>query len=93
MLEPKDPVCQSCGMPLVRDPLGGGTSADGSRTAEYCSHCFLEGRFTEPDITVDEMVAKVEERMRSMDLPGFLARRFTEGIPLLRRWRSGHGEV
>ena len=60
MLGPKGPFCQSCGMPLNRDQLGGGTNADGSRTTEYCSHCFQDGRFTEPNISVDEMMAKVE---------------------------------
>ena len=28
--------CQSCGMPLSRDPNGGGTNADGSASAMYC---------------------------------------------------------
>jgi hypothetical protein len=40
MLGPKRPFCQSCGMPLSRDELGGGTNADGSRSTEYYSHCF-----------------------------------------------------
>ena len=40
MFKPKGPFCQSCGMPLSRDSLGGGTNADGSSSTEYCSHCF-----------------------------------------------------
>jgi hypothetical protein len=50
---PKGPFCQSCGMPLSRDQLGGGTNADRSRSTEYCSHCYQSGRFTEPNISVD----------------------------------------
>lgn len=76
-------------MPLVRDPLGGGTNADGSRSSEYCSHCFRDGKFTEPNITLAEMVSKVEGKLRSMHFPGFLARRFAKDIPSLRRWQSG----
>lgn len=44
MFGPKGPFCQSCGMPLSKDPLGGGTNADRSRNTEYCSHCYKSGR-------------------------------------------------
>lgn len=89
MLGPKGPFCQSCGMPLSRDPLKGGTERDGSRSAEYCSHCYRSGRFTEPEITLDQMMAKVEGMLRERHFPGFLARHFSKGIPSLRRWRTG----
>ena len=75
-------------MPLSRDPLGGGTNSDGSRTAEYCSHCYEKGAFSQPNITVDEMKALVEGKLRSMHFPGFLARRFTKDVPTLRRWKK-----
>jgi hypothetical protein len=74
-------------MPLSKDPLRGGTNADGSRSDEYCSHCYREGRFTEPNLSVNEMMAKVEAKLREMHLPGFLARKFTRNIPKLRRWQ------
>ena len=88
MLKPGKRVCQSCGMPLARDPLGGGTMADGSRSDEYCSHCFRDGAFTEPDLTAAEMASKVEGKLRSMHFPGFLARRFARNVPTLRRWQA-----
>ena len=88
MFHPMGPACQSCGMPLGRDPLGGGTNVDGSRSEEFCSHCFRDGRFTEPDLTLPEMVKKVEEKLREKHFPGFLARRFARGIPSLRRWQA-----
>jgi hypothetical protein len=78
-------------MPLSRDPRGGGTNADGSMSSEYCSHCYAEGVFTQPDITADEMQALVEEKLRSMHFPGFLARRFAKDVPTLRRWRNTTG--
>jgi putative zinc ribbon protein len=89
MFGPKGPACQSCGMPLSRDPEKGGTESDGSRSTEYCSHCYRLGRFTEPDIRLDQMMAKVEGKLREMHFPGFLARHFSKGIPSLRRWRAG----
>jgi hypothetical protein len=44
--------CQSCGMPLKRDEKGGGTNADGRKSTMFCSHCYENGKFTQPDITV-----------------------------------------
>jgi hypothetical protein len=76
-------------MPISKDPLGGGTNADGTRTAEYCSRCYERGAFTQPDITAAEMQTLVEGKLRSMHFPGFLARRFAKEVPTLRRWRSG----
>ena len=88
MFKPKGPYCQSCGMPLSKDAQGGGTEASGAKSAEYCSHCYANGKFTEPNLTVDEMVEKVRTRMKEMHIPGFLAKGFTKDIPTLKRWAS-----
>jgi hypothetical protein len=34
-------ACQSCGMPLSKDELGGGTEKDGRISTKYCSHCYI----------------------------------------------------
>jgi hypothetical protein len=68
--------------------MGGGTNADGTRTSEYCSHCFHRGAFTQPDITAEQMQMLVEGKLRTMHFPGFLARRFAKDVPKLRRWRK-----
>jgi hypothetical protein len=81
--------CQSCGMPLSKDAHGGGTNADGSRSQEFCSHCYANGAFTEPDLSVEQMVVKVRGKMREMKIPGFLAGFLVKGIPRLRRWAGG----
>ena len=88
MFKPKGPYCQSCGMPLSRDSKGGGTEADGSKSAEYCSHCYAGGKFTSPDLSVDQMIQRVQGKMKEMHIPGFLAKRFTKGIPNLKRWAT-----
>ncbi len=36
--------CQSCGMPMSRDEKGGGTNADGSKIAMYCSQGWFFAR-------------------------------------------------
>ena len=80
--------CQSCGMPMKKDPQKGGTNADGSKNLKYCSYCYQNGAFTQADITVDEMKTLVKGKMKEMGFPGFLAGFFTKGIPKLERWSN-----
>ena len=80
--------CQSCGMPLSKDKEGGGTEANGTKSTMYCSHCYQQGKFTLPGITVQEMQDRVKERMKEMGFPGFLSGFFTRGIPKLERWKK-----
>lgn len=83
--------CQSCGMPLRKDPKGegGGTSADGRASYKYCSYCYEEGKFLQPDITVQEMQAFVKEKIKEMGgLMRLFAGYFTKGIPKLERWKK-----
>ncbi len=87
-MEPTFKNCQSCGMPLKRDPKGGGTHRDGSKSPMYCSHCFQNGKFTLPDITLDQMKERVRGKLREMGFPGFLAKLFTSGISKLERWKE-----
>jgi hypothetical protein len=89
MFGPKGPFCQSCGMPLSKDKGGGGTEADGRKTGEYCSNCYRDGAFTEPDITLEQMQDKVTKMMKeAMHLPGFMAKHFIKTMPKLRRWSA-----
>lgn len=79
--------CQSCGMPMRRDQEGGGTNADGSKSLMYCSHCYRDGKFTRPDITLDEMKGIVKQKIQSFGFPGFLAGFFTRNLSKLERWK------
>ncbi len=80
--------CQSCGMPLKKDPKGGSTNADGSKNVTYCSYCFESGKFLQPDVTAEEMQKFVKGKLKEMGFPGFLAGFFTMGIPKLERWKK-----
>ena len=80
--------CQSCGMPLKRDPGHGGTNADGSHSQMYCSKCYENGQFKNPNITAGEMQVLVKGKLKEMGFPGFLAGMFTKGIPKLERWKK-----
>jgi len=80
--------CQSCGIPLKRDPKGGGTNADGTRSDRYCGYCYADGRFTRPHLSVDDMKAFVVGKMREMKFPAFLARFCVRNLHKLERWRK-----
>ncbi len=84
----KGPFCQSCGMPMDKDEGSGGSEIDGSKSSQYCSHCYQNGQFTEPDITLEQMHAKVLERMKEMHIPKFLGKHFAKNLPNLKRWRA-----
>lgn len=81
--------CQSCGMPLCKDPKGSGTNADGKPSNKYCSYCYEDGKFLQPDMTAEEMQAFAKEKIREMG--GFMklfAGYFSKGIPKLERWKK-----
>jgi hypothetical protein len=73
-------------MPRKRDAAGGGTEPDGSRSPKFCSHCYVGGKFTLPDLTAAQMQERVRGKMIEMGFPGFLTGFFTRGIPKLARW-------
>lgn len=80
--------CQSCGMPLKKDGKEAGTEANGKNSMMYCSHCYENGEFTLPNLTVDEMKDRVMDKMAEMKFPKFLARMFTRNIHKLQRWKD-----
>ena len=73
-------------MPLSKDPQGGGSESDGGRSTVYCSKCFRDGRFTRPDVSLDEMTVLVKNKLREMGIPRPLAYLFVRGLPKLQRW-------
>lgn len=75
-------------MPLKKDPNGGGTNADGSKSTMYCSLCFENGEFKNPDWTAEQMQSFVKSKLKDMGFPGFIAGFFSMGIPKLKRWKK-----
>ncbi len=80
-------LCQSCGMPMKKDPQGGGTHADGMKSEKYCSYCYRSGLFTRPDFTVQEMQKLCVDNMVERRIPRFIANYLVKDIPRLERWR------
>jgi len=80
-------ICQSCGMPLRKDPKGGGLEKDGvTHSTKYCSLCYDNGEFLQPDIKVTSMQHLVIHALQRQGWPKVLAWLATRGIPKLDRW-------
>ncbi|MCX5800172.1 MAG: zinc ribbon domain-containing protein [Candidatus Eisenbacteria bacterium] len=88
-MQPKGPFCQSCAMPMESPDLFG-TEADGSKSKDYCTYCFQNGRFTEPEIAMQAMIDKCVAVMVQMNImPEEQARTLmTKTLPTLKRWRA-----
>jgi hypothetical protein len=74
-------------MPLAKDELGGGTEKDATKSSMYCSHCYMNGEFTLPDLTVEEMKERVKQKMVEFGMPKFTTGFFTKNIHKLERWK------
>ena len=81
-------TCQSCGMPLSKDPACGGSEADGSRSTKWCSLCYENGAFRHPDATYEEFQAHCVDALVGQGMPRILAWAFTRGMKRLDRWRA-----
>ncbi|MFR1519072.1 MAG: zinc ribbon domain-containing protein [Clostridia bacterium] len=85
--------CQSCGMILEKDS-DKGTENDGSKSKEYCTFCYQQGKFAQ-DVTMEEMV---ELNLQDLDewnkaaglrLTEQEAReQLMEFLPTLKRWKK-----
>lgn len=80
-------MCQSCGMPMSKDPKGGGTNADGTLNTDYCSYCYQNGEFTFKG-TVQEFQVHCQEMMMKGGHNKFIAWLFSRGLKRLNRWKN-----
>ncbi len=82
--------CQSCGMPVSDEFSNFGTNSDGSASSEYCTFCFREGAFTNPEQTLEEMIQSSIDNMTSdLNMPLEQATDLANSfIPTLGRWKN-----
>ncbi|PIP26163.1 MAG: transcriptional regulator [Candidatus Moranbacteria bacterium CG23_combo_of_CG06-09_8_20_14_all_40_16] len=85
--QPQGSFCQSCAMPMAK-PEDFGTNADGSQNQEYCHYCFQNGKFIEPNITMEQMIEKCAGIMRQMKMPEAQIEQTKTFIPMLKRWKK-----
>ncbi len=66
-----------------------GTNADGSKSNEYCFHCFQSGRFLDEGITLQEKIDKNVRFAAQMGMPEAEARQMASNVlPKLKRWKT-----
>ena len=83
-----EPFCQSCGMPMKK-PEDFGINADKTKSKYYCQFCFQNGKFTDPNITIEQMIDKVAGFAKQMKMSEEQAReRAKTFIPKLKRWQG-----
>lgn len=84
--------CQSCGMTLYNDDVKG-SEGDGSRSEEYCTHCYADGAFVHA-MTLDEAIEHNIEFLDSWNeesglslSPDEARAQLREFLPTLKRWQ------
>ena len=80
-------ICQSCSMPLSNEE-DFGTVKSGSKSDDYCVHCFKNGEFTQ-DITLEQAIAQCAEYA---DMAGATKEEAlvyaADLFPALKRWKQ-----
>jgi len=66
-----------------------GTNTDKSKNEEYCTYCYQQGAFTNPNITIDQMITACVGMMVKFGTPEDEAKKMMqELIPTLKRWKK-----
>lgn len=79
--------CQSCGMPLENSLRG--TEGDGTVSHDYCIYCYKNGEFTQPHVTMEEMINICIPHMLKSGFDEEEAQRMlSEFLPTLKRWKK-----
>ncbi|MBZ5855586.1 zinc ribbon domain-containing protein [Flavihumibacter profundi] len=79
--------CQSCSMPIDKPELMG-TEKDGSRNKEYCTYCYQNGSFVNPNMSLDEMKKLVKAQMEKMKIDTATINLAVSTLPHLIRWKT-----
>lgn len=80
-------VCQSCSMPLNKDPKFFAPKK-GETVVDYCSFCYENGEFKKPHITLPEMQKFVIAKLKSLGVPTVFAWFFSRRVSKLKRWKK-----
>lgn len=86
-------LCQSCGMALNQES-DKGTERDGSRSEEYCTYCYQQGKFVR-DLTMEEQIesnlCNLDDwnRENGLNFSKEEAREaLSKFLPTLQRWKA-----
>jgi hypothetical protein len=77
-------------MPLNTKKAGDcrGSESDGSRSEKWCSLCYTDGKFINPETSLDEMIKIVDNALKEQNSGFFMRKMAVKQLPTLERWRS-----
>ncbi len=76
-------------MPLKMDTKGGGSEKDGTLSKMYCSSCYQDGKFKNPNMPLGEMQKLVDNILKNEMRWGRIFRWLAvKQIPKLARWKK-----
>jgi len=76
-------------MPLNKDKKGGGSEKDGTLSKKYCSSCYQNGEFKNPNMSIKEMQKLVDDILKNeIKFPKILRWLAVKQIPKLARWKK-----
>lgn len=86
-------VCQSCGMPLKANQGDfRGTEADGTRSELFCTKCYLQGKYTDPNLTKEQLIEITYREIDKSEMSKFRKWLIKKVYPMqlnsLVRWRN-----
>ena len=85
--EPNASICQSCAMEMLED-LDFGTEADETLNMDYCAHCYEDGEFVDPDLTIEQMSAIAADFIDADEVTMAEAKAISRTLLSgLKRWR------
>jgi len=73
---------------MNKDPQGGGTNGDGTKSTKYCSYCFQNGEFVGGETTVEEFQEFCRKKMIENGTSKIMAWFYTRGMKRLGRWNK-----
>lgn len=82
--------CQSCGMPLQTKEAGDcrGSEADGTKSEIWCSLCYVDGKFVDPDTTLEQMKTIVDNALKDKGSGKLMRWMAQKQLPKLERWND-----
>ena len=74
-------------MPIDTDAVKG-SEKDGSKSLLYCKYCYVNGCFTNPAMTFEQMKSIVVTQMQKNHIPDFVIQQSLHMLPGLKRWKK-----
>lgn len=81
-------ICESCGMP-IHHLSDFGNNEDGTVNTDFCRHCYVNGKFVDHGITLEQKIENSISRAEKMGMPREEATILAHStLPKLRRWKG-----